>query len=634
MRSGFSGRLVLASSALLGVAGGALAEELPGEPDDVVYVTAARVALTAEDVTASVTRLDAAELEARGTVFVTDALRAVPGLAISRSGPAGSLTQVRARGAEANHVLVLIDGIEASNPFSGNADFAHFAFDDLAAIEVARGEQSALWGADAIGGVIRLTSRRPEGPGTESSARLEGGSFDTFRASAGLTTQREQGWLSLSVSTLASGGIDTSGLDGERDGYDQRTLHAAAQVELSQRWQVEASVRALAYKAAFDSDTDWDGRLDDVDRQARGETLYARLALSGEQTLGGVTLSHEAALQRTGDVARGYADGARTQRAEGARLQVHYLATGRWSTGGIEHRLSGLVEQDRDTLSSFAGAGDLSNQDRTLERAALALDYGAGRGPLDVTLSVRREANDGFADATTWRVGAAWAVAALDGRVRASIGEGVKNPGIYELYGFFPDFFQGNPGLVPERSRGWELGWDQSLSGGRAELSVVYFASELEDEIYSDFASFPATARNRVSVSQRHGVELAGRWAVSDAVSLMGAWTQMRSEENGVAEIRRPDSLGSLTLDWSPQVVWSGALTVDHVGAQTDTDFATFTTVRLPAYTLVGGQLRWAAGEALEVYVRGTNLLDEEYQDVVGYATPGRGLYFGLRYRG
>ena len=628
-----SSRLALTlASGFIFCPGAALAQDA-GTQDEVVYVTAARVGIAPDDATASVTRLDAAAIEARGSVFIADVLRAVPGLALSRSGPSGALTQVRARGAEANHVLVLIDGVEANNPFTGEADFAHYAFDDIGAIEVARGEQSALWGADAIGGVIRLTTARPQ-TGLEGSLRLEGGDFETRRVSGRVATTGQQGWVSVSGSHFETDGIDVSGLGGETDGYSNDTVNLAGGWSFSEDVHFEGSLRWLGYDSAFDSDTDYDGRLDDVDQSSDGQTVFARAAILADQALAGIALSHEFAVQLTDDTVENYSAAVSTGRSLGQRLQAHYQATGRWQTGAFGHRLTGLIEHDRDRLKSYAGDGAGSNQTRSIEADALALDYGLDRGPLDLTASVRRDMHELFADATTWRVGAGWRVEALDGRVRASFGEGVKNPGIYELFGYFPGSFVGNPALDPERSQGWEIGWDQTLLDGKATWSVVYFQSELEGEIYTDYGVFPSTARNAVTRSDRDGVELSASWEVSDALSAFGSLTLLESEEDGAPEVRRPETLASLTLDWHPaELDWSGALTIDHTGEQIDTDFGTYLPVTLDAYTLVGGQLRWDATPRVQVYVRGENLLDEEYQDVFGYFTPGRGLYLGVRLR-
>ncbi|WP_300540977.1 TonB-dependent receptor [Maricaulis sp.] len=619
------------AAAFLLLPSAALAQD---ETDEVVYVTAARVAIDPEDATASITRLDAGAIEARGAAFAADILRAVPGLAVSRSGAPGSLTQIRARGAEANHVLVLIDGVEANNPFTGEADFAHYAFDDIGSIEVARGEQSALWGADAVGGVIRLTTARPHAD-TETELRLEGGDFGTFRGTGRLAASFEDGWVSLSGSAYRSDGIDVSGTGGEDDGYENDTLAVSGAMSLNETVRFEGSARWVGYDSQFDSDTDFDGRLNDVDRNSRGDTVYGRIAAVAEHAPGGIELRHEAAIQITDDEVENFAAGTRSGRSLGQRLQGHYEVTARWETGETGHRLTGLLEHDRDRLKSFSGPAAGSNQTRVIETDAMAFDYGLDRGSLDISLSARLDRHDRFEDSTTWRAGAGWRFDGVGGRVRASFGEGVKNPGIYELFGFFPDFFAGNPNLDPERSRGWEVGWDQSVFGGDAFLSVVYFRSELEDEIFTDFSVFPSTARNASTQSERSGLEVSGSWDISGSLSAFGSLTALDSEENGVAEIRRPEFLASLTIDWNPaDTPWSGALSIDHTGEQTDTDFGTFRTVTLDAYTLVGGQVRWDAAENVQVYVRGENLLDEEYQDVFGYHTPGRGLYLGLRLTG
>lgn len=598
--------------------------------DDTILVTAARLPLAAEDATVSVSVLSEADLEARGPLFAADLLRAVPGLAVSRSGPAGSLTQIRARGAEANHVLVLIDGIEAASPFTGEADFSNFLFDDLARIEVARGEQSALWGADAIGGVIAMQTVRPH-DGTSARLRIEAGSFDTQRLSARYARGSEQGGFGFSVGDFTSEGIDISGQGGERDGYANTQAAFNAHAELGARWAVEGAARWIDYASESDADLDFNGVLDDTDRERRGEQFFSGLTLSGDSALGGLTLSHELAARLTDDRNRSFADGVRTGRNLGQRRQWRYQLSTRWQSGEFSHRLTGLIENERDKTKNDAGPGSLANQTRTIETTALAVDYGLARGPLDLTVSARRENNDRFDDATTWRAGAAWSFDQAGGRLRASIGEGVKNPGVFELFGFFPDFFTGNPDLIPERSQGWEIGWEQSFADDRGSASLTYFSSELEDEIFTDFSVFPATARNAAGTSTRKGIELSGRYALASELDLFGSASWLESEADGMAEIRRPEQLASLTLSWRPEAAVSASVSADYTGEQTDTDFGTFLPVTLDAYTLVSGQLRWTPRDGVELYARGENLLDEDYQDVFGFDTPGRAVYFGLR---
>lgn len=621
-------RPLLGSTALISV----LAAAPAWAQDDVILVTAARVPVLAQDSTASVTQLNAEDLEARGPLFVADILRAVPGLAVSRSGPEGQLTQIRARGSEANHVLVLIDGVEAASPFTGEADFANFLFDDLGSIEVARGEQSALWGADAIGGVIALTTRQP-GEGRAFNLSGERGSFETRRVNAGVRYGGDALRVRAGIADYHTGGIDVSGTGGETDGYRNTNGHFGIEHELSPDWSVDASVRWIDYATASDADRDYDGRLDDTDNERHGEQLFARFSLVGEQVLEGYTLDHRLNYQVTSDEATSWVDGVSAGFSAGSRDELSYQLTAQWSAGSVSNRLTALLEHQVDDLENFAGTGNGANQTREIETTAYAFDYGLSVAAFDLSLSARHEQNALFDDATTWRVGAAYDLQALNGRLRASVGEAVKNPGVFELYGFFPAFFLGNPNLQPETSLGWEIGFEQDVLNGRGRWSAVWFSSELENEIFTDFGVFPATARNAGAQSSREGLELEAQFDVSDAVSIFASASFLESEEGGVDEIRRPEQLGSVTLSWAPHdSAWYASASLDYTGEQGDTDFGSFTPVTLDAYTLVSGQISRRMGENFSLYVRGENLLDEEYQDVFGYHTRGRGAFIGVRF--
>ncbi|MEE2566507.1 TonB-dependent receptor [Hyphobacterium marinum] len=620
-RSLFALLLVSASPA-------ALAQDYSDDTDRIV-VSAFRVLVPESEVTSSLTVLEAERIEASGSAFAADALRAVPGLTVSRSGPAGSLTQVRARGSEANHVLVLIDGIEASNPFTGEYDFAHTPSFGVERIEVLHGEQSALWGPDAIGGVISI---RTVGMDGEEGASLfaEGGSFDTWRTGAAVSG--EVGYLSggVTASAFSSGGFDVSGTGGQADGYDARLLGGAGTLDLGPDLRLEGALRLASHESEYDSDTDFDGRLDDADLSIEGRESAARLALLADTKLAGLDFAHEAALSWFDTRSENFDTGAFTGTTQGTRWQGYYEATALWTGFGADHRLTVLAERESERYVNFAGAGAGQNQTQRIENDALAADYDLTAGPVRIHLSARRDMNDRFEDATTWRAGLSRGFESIGGRMRASIGEGVKNPGVFELFGFFPGFFSGNPNLVPERSRGWEIGWDQELAD--ASLSVTWFEARLEDEIFTDFGVNPATARNRTGESRRSGLEISGEWQAARDLKVTGSAAFLKSEENGVAEIRRPEQTASLAIFWEPRnSPLSLAVSADHVGDRTDTDFGTFQTVTLNAYTLVGGRASWRIGDHAALYLRGENLLDEKYEDVFGYASAGRGLYLGLR---
>ncbi|WP_421790216.1 TonB-dependent receptor plug domain-containing protein [Hyphobacterium sp.] len=604
----------------------ALAQEAV-ETEETIIVIGGRIPVPESDLTSAVTLVNEDDIELRGTFSLTDTLRAVPGVAVSRQGGRGNLTDLRVRGSETNHVLVLIDGIEASVPMTGGYDFAHAPGFGVESVEVLRGEQSALWGSDAIGGVINIQSTGASGRETRQ-IQVEGGSFGTWQAGARFADEHGRLSSGISASRLQTDGIDVSGLGGEEDGYQRFSASLTGRFSLGENESIQWTGRFADFESEFDSDSDFDGRLDDNNRVSNGQQLAAGVRV--ELYRGG--FGHALALNHTTDRLENYADAAFSSETEAQRLQAFYQPTLSWQTGAFAHQLSGLVEFERETFDSFAGAGAGSNQSQAIDNTAAAFDYRLSRGPARISASVRQNWNDRFEDAATWRIGGAYLFEGIDGRARASFGEGIKNPGVFELFGFFPNFFAGNPNLQPERSRGWEIGWDQSF-GDTARLSVTWFESELKDEIFTDFSVFPSTARNRSTPSDRSGFELEGEVHLTPHLTLAASASFIDSEENGQPEIRRPEMLGSVSLNWrSANNRFAAGIAADHTGEQRDTDFGTFTQVTLPAYTLVSARFGWQVTDDVQLFVRSTNLTDEETTDVFGYASEGRAVFVGVRF--
>ena len=209
--------------------------------------------------------------------------------------------------------------------------------------------------------------------------------------------------------------------------------------------------------------------------------------------------------------------------------------------------------------------------------------------------------------------------------------QGIKNPSLIELFGFFPaSNFTGNRDLQPEESLGFSIGYEQEL--GDLNVSVDYFRSELEDEITTIFnPDFTSTVINLESDSTRQGVELEARWDISEQLFARGSATFLDSEQDDVEEIRRPDFIASATVTYRPVDAFSLTASLDHNGSQLDTDFGTFQNVTLDAYTLIGLNAAYDVDDHFTLTLRGDNLLDEEYQEVFGFASPGRAVYAGLK---
>ncbi|MGB6230558.1 MAG: TonB-dependent receptor, partial [Litorimonas sp.] len=368
----------------------------------------------------------------------------------------------------------------------------------------------------------------------------------------------------------------------------------------------------------FDADSPFDGRLDDTDDETDRERRLARLDARFETGPVDHKVSGQWSETDTDTV------GGFSSRTVGERVQTNWVA----GIGTDRHDFTALAEYERETYRIEPNFTEPDAEPEN-ETAAIAADYRFSQGPLVLSASARHDINDLFEDATTWRIGAGYGFA-WDGRVRASVGTGVKNPTLIELFGFFPGSnFTGNPDLEPERSIGISVGYEHRFHGFKASVDIFY--SELENEIVTRFLppTFAQTVDNLATDSTRKGIEFEASYAINDW-TLSGSATFLDSEQDGVEEIRRPDLTASASVAWqvTPDVALSAC--VDHTGEQLDTDFATFTDVTLDAFTLVGARAAWSVGDHAVLTLRGENLLDEDYREIVGYASPGRSIFAGL----
>lgn len=586
---------------------------------DIVVIGSRLGATETKELTSPTSVMTETEIAARGQQYISDLLRSLPGIAVSTSGPGGGLTQIRMRGSEANHVLVLIDGVEVANPSSGEFDFSGLRAEDVVRIETLRGEQSALYGSDAIGGVINIITRAGS---TRDGwrASIEAGSRETLEGQISAVLPIGDAALSINGNAFNTDGYDISGLGGETDGSQSRSLNFGLnKVELG-GITLSAKFGASKLDTQFDSDSDFDGRLNDTSGETTVKTetarLDARFDLAGFSHL---ITSHM--VDTDTDTRGGF-----STRSKGARHGINWAAEKEFG----ESTFTALAEAEHESYSIIPNFTEADAEPDNWSYA-LAGDYRYNAGPISLTASARYDINDLFQDAATWRIGGGYAFKDFGGRVRASIGTGVKNPSMIELFGFFPaSNFTGNRDLQPEESLGFSLGYEQAL--GDLNLSVDYFRSELKDEITTVFnPDFTSTVINLESDSARQGVELEARWDISEQFAARGSATLLESEQDDIEEIRRPDFIASATLSYRPIDALSLTASLDHNGSQLDTDFGTFQNVTLDAFTLIGLNAAYDIDDYFTLTLRGDNLLDEEYEEVFGYASPGRAVYAGLK---
>ncbi len=588
-----------------------------------------------ENYTGSVTVLTARQLEQRQTRDIADVLRDVPGVAVA--GVPGQ-TQIRLRGSEANHVLVLVDGIEVSDPFAGEFDIGTLQADIGARLEVLRGPQSALYGPDAIGGVVAYQSASGrEVPGF--AARIEGGTQGTINGALRYGASGESWDAALSAVVVSTDGQPNARGGTRAIGRDSYTLAGKGGVALAEGLELRAAARYIRTEGRF-NDQDFDPAsptfgfvIDSPQTRFVNEAIYALVGLRAEAMEGRWT--HDLSAQ-VADIARDtFGPFGLSFASEGDRIKASYVSALRIADG---HDLTFAADYEQEGFRNATPGGFAFTGRRQIEQVGFVGEYRYSGAALDLSAALRHDINDRFRDATTFRVGAGYRLTDTT-RLRAAAGSGVKNPGFFELFGFVDGRFIGNEALRPEKSTGWEVGVDQDL-GEAVRIGVTWFDSELEGEIFTTFPppTFVATPANRATVSTQRGLEVSLAAQLGTAWSLDAAYTYLDAEENGREEVRRPRHIASGALTWAaPGDAASATLVVRHNGralddAFTDPSFVPVR-VRLDAYTLVNLNARVRLTERLGAFARVENLLGEEYEQVFSFVSPGRSAAVGIEAR-
>ena len=594
-----------------------------------IVVTASRTEEEQADSAASSTVIDGATVGRIGEPLTLDFLRLTPSAAISVSGTPGSQAQLRIRGAEANHTLLFIDGIRANDPAAGNEPRFELLNSDLTSrIEVVRGPQSALWGSEAIGGVVAVDGASIPQP----TALGEFGSHATYRGAGSLGLEQGRVTVALAGGVQGSEGIDafdTAG-EGDRDGYWNVSLRGRAALDLGNGNEVGANGFAIRANNDFDGFSavtfGHDDTLDNTkNRLAAGRVWFAHEDEQWDARLAASLL---------GSSNRNYLDETFLNRTSAKRRSLSGQLSRRFATGTVHHSLTGAIEGEweryRAEDEAFGGA---TNQRRSRGRMSVTGEWQAEIARWLVTdVAVRHDKFNRFKDATTAR---ASALVRVGPRVSAaaSWGEGIAQPTFTDLYGFFPNGYVGNPDLTPERSRGYELSF--RYAHGPLRGSLTYFDQRLKDEIVEN-ATFTSTL-NASGTSKRRGIEAELHWSAGEWLNLsigyawLKATQQVDDAQTPQREFRRPKHSGFASVDGTKGRLTYGA-SLAYTGSHLDRrDSFPFELVNLNSYWLATARLGWRVNDQVELFGRVHNAFDADYEDVVGYRTGGRTAFAGIR---
>jgi vitamin B12 transporter len=568
---------------------------------DEILVTGSLTAERRDRLPVAASVIDGEEIAARQATAVADLLRTVAGIDVVRSGSAGKATSVFTRGTESDHTLVLWNGIELNSPFFGGFDWSLLPSEGVERVEVVRGPFSALYGSDAVGGVVHV---------------LTGTMDDRVSVESG-----EDGYRRLAL---------TGGVEGERfhldvaaharrgDGLADNDFYDSDQLVATGGWRMGAGAEIGLVVRANDSDLGIPfagGRAtpNRVTTWREREVAVPLRVETGEWTV-------EARLSRVTfdnrlddpDDPFGFTFAESASRSERARVVGSYrFDDDLWLAVGGEYE-----EQQVDSGSVFGR--DLEDAGQTTRAVFGQLFYAVGA--LSFDLGVRQDEHDALGGTTNPRVGVAWQVTESQ-RLHAAFGEGFRSPSLGELY--FP--FSGNPALEPEESTSLELGY--VLERDAWELTVTGFENELDNLIDFDFVEFKNV---NVGRARTRGAEfgLERRWRRA-ALRGQASWLEAEDLDSGLALLRRADWRGSLvgTVGMDD---WSLSATVLYTGRRDDVDPITFERSVNPAYERLDLAARYRGWERFSPYARVENVTDEEYAEALGFPAPGRRLVGGV----
>lgn len=621
----------------------------------------------------SVSVVTRADLQAQQVRNGAEALRSLPGVSISRTGNFAGLTQVRIRGSEADHTLVLVDGIAANSGSDGQYDFSDLQTEDIERIEVIRGPQSALFGSNAIGGVINIITRGGQGPLTVTG-RAEYGSFNTRDVAARVSGGNERAWGAVTVHRQSTSGFNIAprGSLDENDGSRLTTISAKAGFKPAENIAIGFNFRRTDKQLARDDQTGLDSRGGFViasDSSSRSQTMVELLGADLRWDMLGGALTHIFRANRNvterNDFTSAYfpnffpppaaslAESNFNNRSEA--YTYAYQATYRFATPMLlaaRHSVTGLVEQETDSFTPGPDAGDRIK--RTRSRVGTAAEWrGELFDRLNLSAGLRHDDNDSSPNSTTWRTTASLRLPEIGLRPHGSVGTAVKLPTQFEQFGAAANFVP-NPKLKPEESFGWDAGVEFMVLAGKATLDVTYFQSDLQNKINTAFISmfdparimdcrpgdvFCSTSINLTGTSHRRGVETALRAELSPGLMLGLGYTWLDAVDNaGVREIRRPPHSGRADVSYTfDQKRANVTLAVAYNGRMSDTVFgAPFffptSTLDLDQYWLVTLAGSYKLQPGVELFGRIENLLNQKYEEIYGFNTQPIVAFAGVRF--
>ncbi len=581
----------------------------------ITVTSALKTRQSLQNVTDNLSVITADEIKDRGYKTLTDALSSLPGITINRNGGLGQTSTIKLRGMDGKRLLVVVDGIRYNDPTSlSGAQFEHILIDNIARIEVIKGAQSGVWGADASAGVINIVTKKAADGFVAGSLFAEYGSFNTLNYGLSLSHKVNRFDIALNAQRITSDGFSAAVKDGKRASAFEDDAYKNSHGDIKAGFNFTDKDRVEAFYSIIDAKTDFDGydasfqiNPDDANTSATSRQYFYSARYKRTDEWGNATVY---AQRSTFKRAYSYGNFDGNIDEFGANARIDYLKDA-FVTVGVDHK---KFKQQNSINHSY-------NNDAVFLTTSGTVHEDIG----DTILSAafRYDKFDAFDNKSTYKLGFKYTPKSVEDLwISANYGTGYNAPLLYNLY----DSFSGNAALHPEKTKGYDV------SINYKGLGVSYFNNRIDDMIdyqTTDFTTFAGSYFNVAGTSRLSGLEVAYEHnleAIDTSVNLNYTYLKAKDKDDKTL-LRRPKNSANVMLDYYGLDNTHLGTQIRYVGKRDDVGKT------LDAYSVVDLSGDYAINASVSCYAKINNVLDKEYEDIAGYGTSERAFYAGIRYK-
>ena len=610
---------------------------------DEIVVTANKIETPLYEIGNSITVINREQIENSNKTTVLDLLSEIPGISITQQGGPGKLASVFLRGANSNHTLVLIDGVEMNIPADpGNVyDFSSLTLSDVERIEVLRGPQSTIYGSNALAGVIQIFTKKP----TEVNKYfldLEGGSYSTISENIGTSGKVDNLSYFANYSRYNTNGFSSADEkygNTERDGFNNNIISTKLSYQFWENISIEFFGRYTKAKADLDQNGGEFG--DDPNYTSNIEEILFKLRGDLNLFEGKWIQSFSSSYLRNNREYNDEVDELHPMTSsyalyDGSKLKFEWQNTIKVLDDHII--VAGVETEEEKAKSEYTSESSYGSYSSFIPTNSIRTSSIYTQDQINtfnncfLNIGGRYDNHELFGSVFTYRISPVYIIPVIGTKLKATYGTGFKAPSLYYLY----DPTYGNSELNPEESKGWDAGLEQFLFNEKLSFDITYFNNAFDNLFGFDAVTYKAI---NIAKAETRGIEFIVKTVPTKNLDISFNYTYTEtkdksdnSEDSGLPLLRRPKNKLALIVNYIPFDKLNLNAEAIYSGERDDKNFNTYPTSRiiLSDYTLLNLALKYKLYNFININLHFENILDKEYEDIFGYGTAGFSVYGGI----